>query len=110
MARSFLVIILAMGCTVAFGKNACSSLDDQAITQSVYNYVKNKTAVSSDNIITDSIRCVGSFSSAQVTPKDHSTDAATVYLHKDEDGQWVVMSLGTYFDQDFLSKIPKELR
>ncbi len=110
MKRSFLAIILAMGCAIVFAKNICASSDNQAINQSIRNYVKNKTAVSSDNVVVDKMHCVGSYSSARVIPKDHHPDAVTVYLYKDANGEWAVMSLGTHFEKDFLSKIPKELR
>lgn len=106
----FLAIILAMGCTIAFAKNTCSPSDNRAINQSIHNYVKNKTAVSSDDLVVDKMHCVGSYSSAHVVPKNHHPDAVTVYLHKDEHGEWAVMSLGTHFDQDFLNQLPKELR
>lgn len=104
-----LSILLIMFFSPCWASNKCSPQDTQAITQSIDLYLKSNSAISPDNIDINQLRCIKSYSSAQLIPRDKSTDNAKVYLHKTS-GKWNVMSLGTDFDESFLKTIPKELR
>lgn len=90
-------------------KNHCSQKDAQAIRMAIKHYVDKNTALAPYRVLIASERCVSSYASAKVTPKKPVTDPATVYLHKIKN-QWQVLSLGTYFDDEFLAKLPSELR
>lgn len=87
----------------------CSQRDAKAIETAIMEYVKTNTAVSPDHVKIMSEKCVSDYASAVVHPINQVTDDAMVYLHK-TNNRWNVLSLGTAFDEKFLSQLPKALR
>lgn len=105
----FALIITFICDAQAESKDRCSRKKIRAIQTVIYHYLDTHTAVSSHDVKLSDIRCVSTYSSANVIPLKPVADAAIVYLHKIHD-HWEVMSLGTSFDKEFLSTIPKRLR
>lgn len=89
--------------------NHCSPQEIKDIHTTIQHYLDKNAAISSREVTITSLQCVHAYASAKVKPKKPVTDTATVYLHN-TDQHWEVMSLGTSFDEKFLSQLPKELR
>lgn len=98
--------------TVQDSQTTTLSEDDRAaITQAILNYLKEKSAVSADDVKITVEKRSGDYARANVVPIKPVTDKATVFL-KYESSQWVVLSLGTAFNINFYLKneIPQELQ
>ncbi len=92
-------------------ETSCTETDKKGIENSIKNYlnnVKNSTLRYKDVTLL-SKNCVKGYAKVIVHPKKPVTDDATVYLQQHK-GNWKVLSLGTFFESDFLAKFPKELR
>lgn len=90
-------------------KYPCQQNDSKAIVVAIIDYLKTNSVVPLDDTAIISAQCVKNYASASVHSKKQVTDDATVYLHKVKN-KWEVMSLGTFFDEKFLSQLPIELR
>ncbi len=75
----------------------------------IEEYVSKNTSLAAGEIKISAEKCTTSYASAMIHPLKPVTDDATVYLQK-EGLHWEVLSLGTAFDAEFLSSIPKEIR
>ena len=90
---------------------SCTETDKKGIEISIKNYLNNSknSALTYKDVILLSENCIKGYAKVIVHPKKPVTDDATVYLQQDK-GDWQVLSLGTFFEPDFLAKLPKELR
>lgn len=93
----------------AYNQYPCKKTDFKKIKSVITKYVIKNSALSANEINLSTQQCVSSYASAIVHPIKPITDDAIIYLHKVKN-QWVVMAMGTSFDNEFLTKIPKALR
>jgi len=109
-----LASILTMFLLVSFGtiqaqSVTCEKEDKQQLDVAIFNYLKTHTAVPANSVTLLSKQCVMPYAVAIVHPVKPITDDAVIYLQKVDD-QWQVMDMGTSFDDDFLAKLPAQLR
>lgn len=98
----------ATGQLYAASPTECNATDSKDIRTVIEDYVNKNTHLTANQINILSLRCMDNYASAMMHPRKPVTDDATVYLQK-KGPQWEVLSLGTAFDEEFLSSIPKEL-
>jgi hypothetical protein len=112
MIRSILICIFTLFLS-ACGNNTTvmSAETNQAIAFSTLNYVKNHSAMPSMKVNVTAIVRSNDYARAYVIPIEPTTDPAHIFLKQTSQG-WVVISLGTAFNQAFYKKyqIPKELQ
>lgn len=89
-------------------QSGCSHKDTQIITTTISKYLVKNTAVTSHKFDVTFKHCVNNYALFKIHPEKAETDDAYVYLHNKK--HWQVLSMGTYFDEAFLQKLPKELR
>ena len=90
-------------------KYPCGKNDLQQIRMAILDYVAKNSTLTANEITIVSEQCASSYASAIVHPINPVVDDAVIYLHH-VNKDWVVMSLGTSFDDKFLAPIPKVLR
>lgn len=92
----------------ALDNAACTKADKKGINSSIKEFLDKAKSIKYQDIAVISEKCSTDYARVNLHPKNSSTDDAIVYLQKVK-GQWQVMELGTYFEPEFLAKIPKEL-
>lgn len=103
-----LFVIMAPISCYAAGQYSCTPNAGKEIKRAITNYIV-KTDISSKDVTIYAKKCIGDYAYAEVVPNKPITDNAMVYLHKEGNG-WQIMNWGTSFDQEFLDKLPQELR
>lgn len=88
----------------------CTDAQIRGIERSVEHYLNRSgsSALSYSQVTLLSIHCAKDYAKAIIHPKNDQTDDATIYLQNDKDG-WQVLTLGTFFEPEFLALIPKAL-
>jgi hypothetical protein len=83
--------------------------DDQAIIAGTKKYLAAESAITDVKITVEKV--LGDYARVLATPRDGQTDAATVFL-KRENGVWRGLTMGTGWDPEDLAKlhIPASLR
>ncbi|CAN5463748.1 hypothetical protein BH10PSE19_BH10PSE19_00990 [soil metagenome] len=89
-------------------KTTCNQKDTQVITDVISDYVSKNSALTSTKFGVVFKHCLNNYALFKIHPEKAQTDDAYVFLHKDK--KWQVMAMGTYFEDAFLQKLPKELR
>jgi ABC-type enterochelin transport system substrate-binding protein len=107
----FFVLIISAFNQINAAEISCTETDKKGIENSIKNYLNStkNSALKYKDVTLLSKSCVKGYAKVIVHPKKPITDDATVYLQQDK-SNWRVLSLGTFFEPDFLAKIPKELR
>jgi len=106
---SFLVALVFLTQAHALTNNSCSATDKKEIAKAIKNFLAANHTIDYKKVVILSQKCSQEYARATVHPKKPITDDATVYLNQVK-GQWRVISMGTYFEPDFLTIIPKDLR
>lgn len=89
---------------------SCTETDKKGIEKSINVYLDDgkNSAIFYKDVILLPKGCVNGYAKVLVHPKKPVTDDAIVYLQQ-VNGNWHVLNLGTFFEPDFLAKIPQEL-
>ena len=89
---------------------AFSGDDRELIVRAAQEYVREQTAVGSATVEIDAV--VEGWARVRVIPAGDVTDPATMYLRREDDGDWMVIVLGTGFaPEDYVELgIPEAVR
>ena len=110
MHKRLAPVLILLASTICQAQSVTCAKDDvQAQDIAIFKYIKNHTAVPADSVTLLTRQCVLPYAVAVVHPVKPIADDALIYLQK-VDNQWQVIDMGTSFDDDFLAKLPVELR
>lgn len=93
----------------ASNSNACKKTDARMLRPIIVEYVTKHSLLTPKDFKILSQKCIVPYASAVIHPLKPVVDDAAIYLHK-VGNQWTVLSMGTWFDENFLATIPKALR
>lgn len=96
---------------VAYADSAlCTDAQKKGIERSVEHYLNDagSSALNYNQVSLLSTECAQDYAKVIIHPKNEQTDDATIYLQHGKDG-WQVLTLGTFFEPEFLARIPKAL-
>ena len=104
----FLVALFAAGIVLVV--SAFAGSDDAAVVAATKKYLA-ANSYSGDIKVTVE-RVEGDYARVLISPKNHETDDAIVFLKREHGGAWKGLTIGTGFDPEDLAKmhIPASLR
>lgn len=109
--KLIVAVLILVSAQMAYAKSArCSDAQKKGIERSVEHYLNDagSSALSYNQVIVLSTDCAQDYAKVVIHPKNNQTDDAIIYLKNDKD-DWQVLTLGTFFEPEFLAKIPKVL-
>lgn len=104
------VLILASAHLAYAETELCTDAQQKGIERSVEHYLNDavSSALNYNQVTLLSTDCAQGYAKVIIHPKNEQTDDATLYLQNGKDG-WQVLTLGTFFEPEFLAKIPTVL-
>lgn len=113
MRTKFLLGVLILGSVhlVHAAPATCSDADKKGIERSIKHYLNHgsDSTLNYNEVTLLSKNCAQRYAKVIIHPKNETTDDAIIYLQQGKDS-WQVLSLGTFFEPEFLAKLPKTLR